>query len=102
MKVARYLGFLLILSLIVLPGCHRSFYDDECDIVVINDTRCNLTIYVDGWEAFTVSDGRTKTVDDVGTGRHVLEAKDEDGRLIERRSIDLDHGEDYYWRIDHC
>jgi hypothetical protein len=32
----------------------------------------------------------------------VLEAKDEFGRLVERRYIELRSGEDYYWRIDAC
>ncbi|MGV8041781.1 MAG: hypothetical protein AB2L07_17540 [Thermoanaerobaculaceae bacterium] len=99
----RYAPLLAVLALLVpLSGCNDHFWDEECDVVVINDSSCRLRILVDGWEAFTIRPDDTRTVDDVGRGRHTLEALDEDDRIIERRNIDLDRGEDYYWYIDHC
>ncbi|MBI4916752.1 MAG: hypothetical protein HY825_12965 [Acidobacteria bacterium] len=92
------LGVLVALSL----GCGTNGWDEENDLVVINDTRCNLRVFVDGHEAFVVRDHTAKSLEDIGDGRHVLEALDEDGVLVERRSIRLDQGEDYYWRIGSC
>jgi hypothetical protein len=100
----RRCASLLALVLLLLPllGCSDSFWDEENDIVVINDSSCRLTIFVDGWEAFTVRPDTTRTVNDVGRGRHTLEAVDDDDRLIERRTVDLGRSEDYYWYIKHC
>lgn len=87
---------------VVLAGCRDSFHDSQCDIFIANDSSCDLTIYVDGWEAGLVRADRTRTVNDVGTGRHILEAVDRTGRVVERRTLDLARGEDYYWRISSC
>ncbi len=92
------LGVVLALSI----GCGHNGWDEENDLIVINDTRCDLRIFVDGHEAFLVRDHSTKSLEDIGDGRHVLEALDEAGTLVERRSIRLDGGEDYYWRVDQC
>lgn len=95
---------LLAIVLLVLPlvACSDRFWDEESDIVVINDSSCRLKIFVDGWVAFTIRPDDTRTVDDVGRGRHTLEAVDESDRVVERRNIELDRGEDYYWYISHC
>ncbi|HNX50413.1 MAG TPA: hypothetical protein PLS53_18700 [Thermoanaerobaculaceae bacterium] len=95
---------LLLLVLLVLPlaGCNDRFWDEACDVVVINSSSCRLRILVDGWEAFTIRAEDTRTVDDVGRGRHTLEALDQDDRVVERRTIDLDRGEDFYWYIRSC
>lgn len=86
-----------------LAGC--DWYDGhhgECDLIVINDTACDLKVLVDGWEVGVVHSDAVRTVDDIGSGRHVLEAVDRDDHLIERRYVDLSRGEDYYWRLDSC
>lgn len=92
----------VLLLLVPLAACNDHFWDEECDIVVINDSSCRLKILVDGWEAFVIRPDDTRTVDDVGRGRHTLEALDEGGQIVERRNIELDRGEDYYWYIRHC
>jgi hypothetical protein len=92
------LGVLVALSF----GCGSNGWDEENDLVVINDTRCDLRVFVDGHEAFVVRDHTARSLEDIGDGRHVLEALDDDGALVERRSIRMDQGEDYYWRVDQC
>jgi hypothetical protein len=93
---------LAVVSVALLASCHGRDWDNECDLIVSNRSDCDLYVYVDGWEAAKVHNDSSRTIDDIGDGRHILEAKDEDGELIERRSIDLDDGEDYYWRLDDC
>jgi hypothetical protein len=99
----RVLPALVLLPLAVAAGgCRDRLFEPQSDIVVVNQSRCTLTVFVDGWEAFTVRNDSTRTVDNVGSGRHVLEAKDDLGRLVERRYIELHSGEDYYWRLEAC
>ncbi len=94
---------LVLLPLVVAGGgCRDRLFEHESDIVVVNQSSCTLTVFVDGWEAFTFGHDSSRTVDNVGSGRHVLEAKDEAGRLVERRYIELRSGEDYYWRLEAC
>lgn len=92
----------LVLLVVGLSACSEDMFDSECDLVVINDSVCDLSIYVDGREAFVVRGGSDRTLDDIGTGRHVLEALDEHDSLIERRTVELTTGEDYYWPLDDC
>lgn len=92
----------LVLAVAVLSGCTQDLFDAESDLVIMNDSVCHLTIFVDGREAFVVRGGLDRTLDDIGPGRHVLEALDEHGNLVERRTIDLADGEDYYWFIYDC
>jgi hypothetical protein len=92
----------LLLAAALLAGCSGDMFDSECDLVVLNDSVCTVTIFVDGREAFEVRGGSDRTLDDIGPGRHVLEALDEHGRLVERRTIELTNGEDYYWIFDNC
>ncbi|MFI5168120.1 MAG: hypothetical protein ACHQQS_16050 [Thermoanaerobaculales bacterium] len=89
-------------ALFVVAGCHDNLFDGQSDLVVVNASQCEVTVTVDGWEACSVRPQASKTVDNVGSGRHVLEAKDDRGRLIERRYVDLRHGEDYYWHLEAC
>ncbi len=95
---------LAVLPLLVLAagGCGHHAWDGECDVVVLNTSRCAVTVFVDGWEAVTVEPDRTRTVDNIGSGRHILESKDPAGRLLERRYIELRGGEDFYWHIELC
>lgn len=89
-------------ALLVAPSCGQDMLDSECDLVVLNDSACDLHLYVDGREAFAVKAGADRTLDDVGAGRHILEVVDAHGTLVSRRSIDLATGEDYYWIVDDC
>ena len=95
-------ALLLLLPVMAGLGCRRHLFEHSSDVVVVNESRCDLTVFVDGWEALTIRHDSTQTVDNVGSGRHVLEAKDELGRLVERHYIELGSGEDYYWRLETC
>jgi hypothetical protein len=86
----------------LLPACSEDMFDAESDLVVLNDSVCDVVVYVDGREAFAVEPGSDRTLDDIGNGRHVLEALDHQGSLIERRSVELAGGEDFYWILDDC
>lgn len=103
MRTAR-LGRLLaaLLLCLGLGACSDDMFDAESDLVVLNESFCDLTVYVDGREAFTVRSSSDRTVDDIGAGRHILEAMDESGSLVERRTVDLASGEDYYLILDDC
>ena len=93
----------LLLSLLLAGGaCRDQLLERESNIVVVNQSACDVTVFVDGWEAFTVARDSNRTVDNVGSGRHVVEAKDRMGRLVERRYLEVGSGEDYYWRIEGC
>lgn len=87
---------------LLLVACSEDMFDAECDLVVLNDSACDLSVYVDGREAFLVRAGSDRTLDDIGPGRHVLETLDQQRNLVERRSIELANGEDYYWILDDC
>jgi hypothetical protein len=93
---------LLVLPLLAAAGCRDKLIGKETNVVVLNDSACDLTVFVDGWEAFTVRHGAAQTVDNVGSGRHVLEVKDQMDRLVDRRYVDLQDGEDYYWHLEKC
>jgi hypothetical protein len=93
---------LLLPLLVAGGGCRDQLLERESNIVVVNQSACDVTVFVDGWEAFTVARDSNRTVDNVGSGRHVIEAKDQVGRLVERRYLELRSGEDYYWRIEGC
>ncbi|MBP1621213.1 MAG: hypothetical protein H6Q02_1980 [Acidobacteria bacterium] len=98
----RRAAALLLLGVALLPGCGGDPADDESDLAVVNDSACDLVVYVDGREALPVPAGSDATLDDIGSGRHVVEALDRRGGLVERRSIELAVGEDFYWTIDDC
>jgi hypothetical protein len=98
----RQVAALLILGVVLVPGCGEDPTDDESDLAVVNDSACDLVVYVDGREALPVAAGSDATLDDIGSGRHVVEALDQRGRMVERRSIELAAGEDFYWTLDDC
>lgn len=103
MRARRLRSRLLALFIaLALPACKGDLLDSESNLVVLNQSPCNLSIYVDGREAFAVRAGSDRTLDEVGPGRHVLEALDQQGRLVQRRVIELANGEDFYWTLDHC
>jgi hypothetical protein len=93
---------LAVLFVLALAGCNQDMFDSQSDLVVLNDSACDLVVYVDGREAFTVKAGSDRTLDDIGSGRHVLETLSVHGDLVERRSVELATGEDYYWILDDC
>lgn len=94
---------LAALSLLVLgPACQQHEFRGQSNVVVLNESQCALTVSVDGWEATSIGPNQIRTVDNVGAGRHVLEAKDDLGRLIERRYVELGEGEDFHWRLETC
>jgi len=96
------LAFALAPVVVLSAACLRHGWEGESDLVVVNVSQCTVTLFVDGWEATSIGPNQSRTVDNVGGGRHVLEVKDEAGRLIERRYIDLAGGEDYHWRVETC
>jgi hypothetical protein len=101
--MGRRLALLLSLSVALFVGaCNQELFDTECDVVVFNDTSCNVVVYVDGRRAFTVRPGIDRTLEDIGPGRHVLEALEGSGRVVERRTVELAIGEDFYWTLGHC
>lgn len=93
---------LVALALIVVTACDHDVLDSECDLVVLNESACGLSIWVDGQEAFAVRADTDRTLNDIGPGRHVLEALDPEGKLVQRRTVELASGEDFYWTLDHC
>jgi hypothetical protein len=95
-------GLLALVLALGLPACNDDVLDAECNLVVLNESSCSLSIYVDGQQAFAVRAGSDRTLDDIGRGRHVLEAVDTQGKLIMRRPVELAPGEDFYWTLDHC
>lgn len=102
MRVPR-LGVLIgLAAVLALAGCSDELFNAECDLVVINDSACDIHVFVNGREAFTVKSSTDRTLDDIGPGRHVLEALDYRGNLIRRRTVELAPGEDFFWILDDC
>jgi hypothetical protein len=97
-------SFLLVLLAVALvaPACMHDPSDSECDLVVLNASPCRLSVFVDGQQAFDVRAGSDRTLDDIGAGRHVVEAFDPGGKLVQRRTVELARGEDFYWTIATC
>lgn len=102
--MARRSSLVVVLAVVVLAslGCSDEMFDAESDLVVLNESQCTATVYVDGREAFVVESGSDRTLDDIGQGRHVFEALDAQGSVIERRTVELASGEDYYLILDNC
>jgi len=100
--MARLPALVATLLLASCLACSEDLFDAESDLVVLNESSCDLVIFVDGREAFTVREGSDRSLDDIGGGRHVLEALDTHGTLVERRAIELTGGEDYYLILENC
>ena len=93
----------MLLPLALLAaGCHERTLGQQSDVVVLNQSSCVVTVSIDGWDAVTVPSGSTLVVDNVGSGRHVLEARDQAGRLVQRRYVELASGESFSWSIPSC
>lgn len=103
MIARRFVAVVLAMAAVaVLSGCNEDVLDTESDLVVLNESPCDFTVYVDGREAFVVEAGSDMSLDDIGSGRHVIEALDSRGNLLSRRAVELASGEDYYWVLDTC
>ena len=102
MRLRPCLALALLPVLVLTAGCLGHGLQGRSDLVVLNESQCAVTVFVDGWDATSVEPNKSRTVDNIGAGRHVLEVKDEAGRLIGRRYIELAGGEDYNWRIETC
>jgi hypothetical protein len=81
-------------------GCNSNLWNGEGDLVVVNTSSQTLTVFVDGRAAFDVEGRAARTLDGVGEGRHVLEAFDVKGRLVDRRAIELQGAQPFYWRVE--
>lgn len=92
----------LLLAAAGVSGCDERAFDSSCDVVVLNESACSLAIYVDGRQVTAVRPGSERAVPDIGSGRHILEALDAKGRLVQRRAVELATGEDFYWTLDSC
>ncbi len=101
-RAAAVARLLVGVALVAGAACDRALPEAACDLLVVNDTACTIVVFVDGRRAFAVAPRSDRTLEDVGTGRHVLEAIDSRGNLIERRPIELAGGEDFVWTITHC
>lgn len=99
--MARGVGSLLVLAALLGGGCSEDLLDGESDLIFLNDSPCAVTVFVDGRQAFTVQSGAEQILDGIGTGPHVLEAI-RGGAVVERRTIELSQGEDFYWTVDRC
>ncbi len=102
MKACRNLALVLLPLALLAAGCHDRLLGQQSDVVVLNQSSCNLTVSIDGWDAVTVPSGSTLVVDNVGSGRHVLEARDRAGRLVQRRYVEVASGESFSWSIASC
>ncbi len=102
MRLSPRLLLALLPVAVLSSACLRHGWEGESDLIVVNASQCAVTVAVDGWDAVVVQRGESRTVDNIGAGRHVLELKDESGRFIDRRYVDLAGGEDYRWRIETC
>lgn len=102
MRVSPRLAFVVLPVLVLGGACQQHEFHGQSNVVVLNESHCTVTVSVDGWEATSVEPNQIRTIDNVGAGRHVLEAKDDLGRLIERRYVELGDGEDFHWRLESC
>ncbi len=102
MTVRRLPGLLLAMGMVLALGCSDDMFDAECDLIVVNESVCAVTVYLDGRLAFTVESGSDRTLDDIGPGPHVIEVLDPRGGMLERRTVELASGEDYYLLVDDC
>jgi len=101
---ARRLATLVLVTaaMVGVPGCSDEMFDAECDLIVVNESLCPVTVYVDGQPAFTVESGSDRILDDIGPGQHIIEAMDPNGAMLERRTVELASSEDYYLIVDDC
>jgi len=98
----RWLSLFPALVMVLLTSCGRELPEDTNDLIVVNEGPCDLTIYVDGREVFEVEAGTDRALADIGQGRHIFEAVNSRGEVVERKMVDLPPAEDFYLVLDHC
>jgi hypothetical protein len=99
---SRFALPLILAAVAFCASCSEDMFDGQSDLVVLNESGCAMRVMVDGREAFAVKPGSDRVLDDIGAGRHVLEAVDASDRVLDRRTVELSRGEDFFWTLDHC
>lgn len=92
----------LLAAVLLLAGCGADVADNQSDLIVVNEGPCDVTVYLDGQELFTVEAGSDRAATDIGYGRHVVEATDSRGELLVRKVVELAPAEDYYFVVNDC
>lgn len=87
---------------VTLSGCGLETVEDTNDLIVLNEGPCDLIVYLDGQEVFTVNAGSDRALADIGYGRHIFEVVNNRGDVVERQVVELAPAEDYYLVLDHC
>ncbi len=93
---------LLAAVMVLLVGCGSDILDDKSDLIVVNESPCDVTVFVDGQEVFSVEAGSDRAFSDIGYGRHVIEAVNYRGEVVVRRVVDLAPAEDFYLVVNNC
>ena len=102
MQPSRLVLPLVLTAAICCVSCSEEMFDGQSDLIVLNESGCPMKVMVDGREAFSIKPGSDRVLDDIGAGRHVLEAMDPSDRVLVRRTVELSRGEDFFWTLDHC
>lgn len=92
----------LFLGAVLLSGCGSDILDDKNDLIVVNESPCDVTVFVDGRELLQVEAGADRAFSDIGYGRHVIEAVNHRGEVVTRKVVELAPGEDFYFVIGDC
>lgn len=92
----------LLLAVLLLASCGSDLLDDKSDLIVVNEGPCDVTVLVDGQEILTVEAGSDRAFSDIGYGRHVIEAVNTRGEVVERKVVDLAPAEDFYFVVNDC
>ena len=66
MHTHRSLCVLTLALALTAAGCEQDVLDSECDPIVLNESSCGLSTWVDGQEAFAVRAGVSRALSDVG------------------------------------
>lgn len=93
---------LLAAVMVLLVGCGSDILDDKGDLIVVNESPCDVTVFVDGQEVLSVEAGSDRAFSDIGYGRHVIEAVNYRGEVVVRKVFDLAPAEDFYLVVNNC
>lgn len=93
---------LLAAVMVLLVGCGSDILDDKSDLIVVNESPCDVTVFVDGHEVLSVEAGSDRAFSDIGYGRHVIEAVNYQGEVVVRKVVDLAPAEDFYLVVNNC
>lgn len=93
---------LLAAVMVLLVGCGSDILDDKSDLIVVNESPCDVTVFVDGQEVLSVEAGSDRAFSDIGYGRHVIEAVNYRGEVVVRKVVDLAPAEDFYLVVNNC